>query len=314
MDKENLTLLGDVHLGKKFNTGVPKHRLGEREEMVWKDFENSVLNCKTKIHIQVGDLFDSFIVPPEVVLRAAEVYKQAPKGITYVVLRGNHDASRDTNKKSSFDIFCELVSECSNVKVVKDEPCTLGEYAFIPWHPFISSQEQSLDLKGKYEAVFGHFDLESFGGSDHNLLPYDELRTLTSTVVTGHIHTPSDSIRNGLRVVVTGSMQPYSHGEDPEGKLYVTVTIDEVLKVPEEFINKNVRLLVKPGDEVPELDCLSLILKNSETAEDTEEGDIEVEFEDFDMDRLFNVCLKDNNVTQEVSEKILAKFKELRNA
>src|SRR5687768_4374292 len=91
-----VTVLGDVHLDKKFRTGVPIHRLGEREEMVWKQFEESIANCSTAGHCQVGDIFDQMCVSESTVLRAANIYKYYAKlnpHKKYVIYRGNHDAS-----------------------------------------------------------------------------------------------------------------------------------------------------------------------------------------------------------------------------
>jgi DNA repair exonuclease SbcCD nuclease subunit len=315
----NYTTLGDVHLGRKFVTGVPKHRLGEREQSVWTDFIESVLGCITPLHIQVGDLFDAFIVPPEVVLKAAEIYKSAPKNITYIVYRGNHDASRDADKKSSFDLFCELMLDTPNVMVVKESPERLGEYGFIPWHPFRSAQEQAELLKTrlapdeKLSAVFGHFDIESFGGSEFNVLPAASLGSYTGGVVTGHIHTPSTFQMGELEVVVTGSMQPYSHGEDKGETLYVTRTLEQVMADTSAFKNLNLRIILPEGQDVPEdIDCLSLIVKKENSSSNPEE--IEVEFEDFNMGTLFSNCLREQGVIGGVAEKVLAKFAELKNA
>lgn len=314
------TTLGDVHLGRKFVTGVPKHRLGEREESVWTDFTKSVLGCTTPLHVQVGDLFDAFIVPPEVVLRAADIYKSAPDNIKYIVYRGNHDASRDTDKKSSFDLFCELMKSTSNVFVVKEDPMiTHNGYGFIPWHPFRSAKEQAELLKAKLapdeklDTVFGHFDLESFGGSEFNVLPAATLGSYTGRVVTGHIHTPSTTRIGTLEVVVTGSMQPYSHGEDKEEKFYVTRKCAEVVKDPTAYKHLNLRVIMGPEDELPEdIDCLSLILKRETTQLVPEE--IEVEFEDFNISTLLANCLAEQGVVGDVAQKVSAKFAELKNA
>lgn len=311
--RDDLTILGDVHLGKKFVTGVPKHRVGEREVSVWKDFENSVINCTTKYHVQVGDLFEAFIVPPEVVLRAYEAYAVGNPNTLYFVLRGNHDASRDTNKASSFDLFTQMCEHLGNVIVIKDEVVQYSPFAFIPWHPFNSAAEQAKQLAGKqYEIVFGHFDLESFGGSDHNLIPTKELVGVTPRIVTGHIHTPKVFEQDGIEVVVTGSMQPYSHGEDPEHKLYVSLTLDELKG--QDLSNMNVRILLKEGEEMPEIDCLSLTFKKIDQEEPDDVGDIEVEFEDFNIENLFTSCLKDNQVGGSIADQINAKFRELKNA
>lgn len=316
MNLENVTILGDVHLGRRFTTGVPIHRLGEREEAVWNQFTLSVHKCETPLHVQVGDLFDAFVVDPTTVLRAAEVYLSAPRNITYVILRGNHDASRDADKRSSFDLFEAIVSGTNNVFVVKDNPQHIGGYGFIPWHPFRSAADQAeilCQLGTHFEAVFGHWDTQSFGGSEHNLIPLKQLKPVTPHIVTGHIHMPQQYEQDGVLITVTGSMQPYSHAEDPTGEWYVTVTREQFENLDTDYRYKNVRVVLDPNDNepLPDRDCLSLTLKRGE-AQAVES--IEVDFAEFDLNKLFRSSLEENGVSGEVMDQVLAKLQELRNA
>ena len=294
---------------------------------MWDDFSESLMACSSGTHIQVGDLFDSFIVPPEVVLQAVKFYKLAAEAnpeTLYVVYRGNHDASRDAQKSSSFDLFQALLKGQDRIWVCTDV-CVIGacsekenyKIGIIPWHPFKSAAELVQELADNgtdYRAVFGHFDEKSYGGSEFNVIPYEVLSKFTDHVVTGHIHTANDYTGpGGMRVTITGSMQPYSHGEDPNGEFYVTIPLADLINNPNGFKDKNIRVLVKPGDEVPEVDCLSMVLKNVEVADEETEGDIEVELGDFDIDKIFSNCLGENGVGSSVAEKIQNKFKELRN-
>lgn len=321
---KDVTILGDVHLGKKFVTGVPIHRLGDREKMVWEDFKKSILECDTKYHVQCGDLFDSFTVSNTLVLEVAEQYEVAAsfnEDTTYFILRGNHDASREASKKSSFDVLKKLLKETPNVVFVDNE-IRMGlvedSLAFLPWHPFKSSSELADELvefhngwgNGKLRAVFCHCDIETFGTqSDFNLIPTKILSQITDHIITGHIHLPQETKIDNVFVTVTGSMQPYSHSEDKEGKYYVTCTRDEV---PEDCTNLNVRILLSPDDNdpLPDLDCLSLVTKRQVEGE---KEAIEVNFDAFDMTSLFKASLEENNVSQTVTDKVQAKLKELRN-
>jgi hypothetical protein len=116
-----------------------------------------------------------------------------------------------------------------------------------------------------------------------------------------------------LEVVVTGSMQPYSHGEDKGETLYVTRTLEQVMADTSAFKNLNLRIILPEGQDVPEdIDCLSLIVKKENSSSNPEE--IEVEFEDFNMGTLFSNCLREQGVIGGVAEKVLAKFAELKNA
>src|SRR5277367_6305370 len=117
------TVLGDGHLGKQFIHNVPLHRRGDHERIVWAKFEESLDPQGAEVHTNLGDLFDRPVVPYAIVWRAAQLYidtaRRYPQTI-FVVLRGNHDASRDLEAISAFDIFAGLVAGHSNIVVVKD--------------------------------------------------------------------------------------------------------------------------------------------------------------------------------------------------
>ncbi len=321
------TILGDVHLGKKFVTGVPLNRRGDREAMVWEQFMRSLMNCETDYHIQTGDLFNQFAVTEALLLATANAYVTAvtknPK-TQYILYRGNHDASRDTSLVASFDILAELLGPIPNVTVLR-EVTVIDDIGFIPWHPFKSANELAIELNhmvldegghgAPLDCVFGHFDVESFGGSEFNLVPTKLLASVTKTIYTGHIHLPTEFERDGVKVVVVGSMQPYAHGEDPTTDWYETVSFEVVDQIisPEVFKNKNLRVIVKPGQIPPEIDCLSLLTKPWKEKIDQEENDMDVEFQEFDMHKLFTGCLTEAKVGQTISDKIMLKFEELRN-
>lgn len=317
----DVTFLGDVHLGKRFHTGVPLHRRGEREKMVWNHFQKSLVEPGAGLHIQVGDLFDTFNVEEKVVLDAAEAYiaaANANPGTSYVLIRGNHDASRDFNKRSSFDVFKAIIGDRPRIKVLT-EPTQLFGIGFLPWHPFKSSTELAQDLIKsvgpgvKFSAVVCHCDVDSFGGDDFNLVPTQTLASYTSKIITGHIHKATTFKRDGVEVVVTGSMVPYSHAEDDSGLYYQTLTLEQALAAdPASLKNINVRVRLKEGEQLPDLDCLSLIPQKI-TADAEEKLDIEVDFDEFDMVTLFQNALAANEVGQSVREKIMAKFMEIRN-
>ncbi len=329
MSNPLFTTLGDVHLGHQFVTGVPLHRRGDREKMVWDDFVESLENCQKPYHIQVGDLFHTFAVPEALLLNVANAYKNAAEinpEVEYILYRGNHDASRDTEKSASFDVLADLLNGIKNILVLREVTTVRFSdgnlYGFLPWHPFKSAEELAVELiedrQGqRFAAVFGHFETESFGGHDFNLIPTKTLSTVTDTVYTGHIHTPGEFERDGVTVFVVGSMQPYSHGEDPTGEWYKTIPFDAFAIAPEgEFEDINLRVIVKPG-EVPVItdNVLSLVTKPFvEVIEGDEQPDnLEVKFEEFNMHSLFISCLTNANVRPTIAEKIQSKFEELKN-
>lgn len=309
-------VLGDVHLGKKFVTGVPIEKRGRREGSVWADFEASLLETKARYHVQVGDLFDALTVPNAVVLRAAKAYRHAAHcnpNTKYFVYAGNHDASRTDYIKSSFDVFAKLVNEVPNIHAMTNVVAMDG-LAFIPWHPFISAADLATKIlaDGKYDVVFGHWDCTSFGGDDHNLIPLEQLAGKTNLVVTGHEHNAREFDHGDIHVVVTGSMQPYSHAEDPDSEIYVTLTLDELTeRQDEDFSNRNVRVVLKEGEVIPaDIDALSVSCKT--VTEENKEIDIDVDFDAFDLGDLLNTSLTEIGVTDQYRTKINEKFGELK--
>lgn len=286
-----LEYLGDPHLGKRFDTGVPLHRRGDREYMQREKFITSLMNTKADVHINLGDLFDKFIVPPEVVLFAAGAYLEAASknpNTLYVILRGNHDVSRNTDKASSWDIFCALVSRHPNVVAVDRTPWVYENLLFIPYDPFNYNHLEEYIAEG-VDTAFGHFDVVDFGG--HNVAPTELLaRNGIKTLINGHDHLAREFDRHGVRVIVTGSMEPYTHAEDPSGQLYVTVTLAELAEL--DVQNKNVRVLLKPGETLPEdLDCLSLVAKR--VSDDQEDRTVDTsEFDTLDLKDMLAITLE----------------------
>lgn len=300
--------IGDVHLGKKFETGVPLHRRGDRERMVFEQFLQE-LQVECDLNVQVGDLFDKFYVPYTVVWQAAQAYIQAAKsGRTYIVMRGNHDASRDVDRVSAFQIFKGLV-EPHGVIVVSDEPVRYFEYAFIPWHPFATAEEQVTHfehiLRGAKIAV-GHWDVVM---GDTNRLPAEALLELgIERAITGHDHLARELKIADLPVTVTGSMQPYSHSEDPDGKLYVTRTLADL----DDVTNKCVRLLLGPDEVLDEMpDCLQLQIRRG-ASNDVDLGD--VDFEEFDLHALYSQAANEVGLDKAFAGRVLTKLEEARAA
>ena len=319
--------LGDPHLGKTFTNGVPLHRRGERESSQWEDFRENIENVDgIDVHVCMGDLFDKYLVAPEVILGAAAAYQKATvnnPNTEFVILRGNHDASKDAERRSSFDLFKHIVGNLENVQVI-DEPDVheFGEttFGFVPWDPFTPATELVARIESECDAIFGHWDIDSFGQDDNpNLIPLQELTERTDLVLTGHVHTPETRYaKDGtwvksaeaadLTVHVTGSMQPYTHGEDPDGERYVTLTLDELAQ-RDDLQDKCVRVKLKPGEELPEdIDCLQLTVKQ----ETEEEQDLEVEMEAFDFQKLFKEAFDTRGVRDEVRTEVWDSYQELR--
>lgn len=320
LDRVKVEVLGDPHLGKRFNAGVPLTRRGEREQMVIKDFQDSVMNTRADLHVCMGDLFDSFTVDDTTIVTASVAYKAAAdlnKDTQYFIIMGNHDMSRDKERMSSFRVFKETVDGIPNIHVV-DEPCDYSintqHLGFFPYDPFRTSAEVMKKYSSsKFNAIFGHWDLDSFGEDPHNMFPVEQIKKITDQAFTGHVHLPDIRNYDNLELVVVGSMQPYSHSEDPEHQLYVSLTLDMLKNTdPKLLKDKCVRLILAPGEEAPEgLDALQYITKKLDALED--DDDLDVVLEDFDFRIIINNELMQQGVTDStVLGAVMGEFDRLR--
>lgn len=314
--------LGDPHLGKRFIEHVPLHRRGERENSQWTDFSNSLFSVKkskANMHVCMGDLFNAFDVPNSVITRAADLYTDAAEenpSCLFVVDRGNHDASRDTSLVSAFEIFRRITWRVKNLIVLGDEPQVINRCLVVPWHPFKTAQEmvkpflKPKSKQGSYLAAFGHWDVRSYGQENTNLIPLVELSQLTTVAYTGHVHTP-ETIRSligstSFTTHVVGSMQPYAHGEDPTGKRYVTLTLTQLEDMsPVDLKNKCVQLLLAPGEEAPQVECLQLTVKRIGAGD----ADLNVQLKPFDLRELFDEACDETGVNATVREEAWEKMK-----
>jgi DNA repair exonuclease SbcCD nuclease subunit len=305
----NMKILGDPHLGREFRNSVPLHRRGERERLIREHFVRELDPQGSGLHVCMGDLFDQPVVSLDTIWFAASSYITASldhPNTTFVVIRGNHDDSRDLGQVSAFDIFKGLVASRPNIFVVDDKPLQLGAgTVFFGWCPDKSAEElvASASISGATTA-FGHWDVD-LRSAPHNLIPTKALAEKGITkIYTGHIHLPTTFTRDGIDVVVTGSMQPYAHGEDATGEWYVTLTREELDATdPATLKDKCVRVLLKAGETTDvQLDCLQL--KYERVEEVVDDGGVEVTMDGFDLGKTFAEVFQQFTLVDNVKEKI----------
>jgi len=340
-------LIGDPHFGRKFLNGVALHRRGEREQMQAWQFNDLMINItnadgiKAKAVVMMGDLFDQFKVDNNTLLTVYDLIAKAAwthEDVTFFMIQGNHDVTRDTESTSSFDVLERMLIHRPNVVFIK-EPTqyTINGDAgrpsdlllLFPYDAFSTSNELALGeidlLFGrKVSAAFGHWDVEDFGGNNANLIPAAVLAPYCDYIFTGHVHTPKLWVlkKDGsqypqisephVTVVVVGSMQPYSHGEDPNNNLYVTLPLETItqrlLKDPTEFHHKCVRVLLKKGEEIPtDLDVMQISFKY---VDEDEKEENEVKMEIFSFRELFMSCMTENEISEETAESVWSKYQE----
>ncbi|KQS84331.1 hypothetical protein ASG58_21410 [Rhizobium sp. Leaf383] len=238
----------------------------------------------------------------DLILNTADVYRTAALAnphTRFFVLKGNHDWTRDLERRSAFDVFAALVADAPNIVIVT-RPVIENGLVFYPWHPLWDAKETLSKITDKI--LFGHFDVE-FG--EHNMVP-TELGF--ERIFTGHDHKARRLKRHGTEVIVVGSMQPYAHGEEADDSLYVTLRPEEV-PAAGDLRNKCVRIL---GQFDGDIDCLQITYKQEKTADD---GSIEqVTLGDFDMERLFGEAFAEAGVSAERTQIVLGQYQAKRTA
>lgn len=324
-------LLGDPHRGRPFRNGVPLHRLGDREKMQRAELQASLANVEgVAAHICMGDLFDKAKVDNRVVLETAQDYLAAVRKhhdhvmdrplVDYICLTGNHDEMRDRDFVSSFRLFTEIVQ--NEMLVVRSIPLQRyygdnGEafLVFIPWHPMKTAAEmveEHVELIRGADAVFGHWDVDRRLEGTDNYIPAERFVELgVKLAVTGHDHVAREMELSGLKVIVTGSMQPYSHSEDPESRLYVTETVAEVLQTlnivgADAYKDMCLRVIGDWDDEIP--NCLQFKAVPEGSAE-ADEALAQVQIAEFSMNDLWTQAF--DGVDEEVAAALRARFAEI---
>ncbi|WP_353640765.1 metallophosphoesterase [Mesorhizobium sp. WSM2239] len=305
-------ILGDPHLGRAFVRGVSLEKRGLREKMVMDDFQARLAGSGVyDVFVCMGDLFDKWAVPFGIIWKAAFTYLTTARDnpdTTYVVIAGNHDISRDLEKKGALDLFELIVSSQENIYVVRHNDPVLRKdidgnmVGFFPFHPSKPADELvTFDL----DIAFGHWD--TIFGHD-NMVPTEKLAMMgCKTAYTGHVHLPDSFKRDGVEVIQVGSMQPYAHGED-NGEMYFTLHLNELMGKDLRF--RCVRVLLAPGEILDQdVDCLQLTVKREGTSDEETE---EVSMGDFDLMALFAQAFNEAGVPDEVRQKITDRFEEAR--
>lgn len=308
-----ILFIGDTHIGKRFRTGVPLNRLGEREELIYQLFREQLYDSNPDIRyvVHLGDLFDRPVVSYDDLYRTYNLIKIASEAYPerrYIFIEGNHDMSRNTEVITAFDVLSEMFLGTEKVTFVKNTPYrfvggSLGD-DFLLCIPY--SYNNQLLEEGLWDShvlehhvkniiLCGHFD-EPF--------PVDKF-SQCKKVVTGHIHTPK---MVGDNIYVVGSIIPMNFAEDPNGNLYQTVTLEQLTSVdPSVWEDKCVRVILKDNETLPEnFNCMQLISISADE-EDRPISLEELEFEvtGINTDWMLKKALEDTGLYDEVYQKYL---------
>jgi predicted phosphodiesterase len=308
-------LIGDPHITRKFDFGVPLARKGERERSLFVDLNERLNSGDEPMVIMVGDLLEKPLCSLqdlysilEMILKSA--YSQPYR--TFVMMAGNHDISAQKETKGGFDILNLFNGLVKNLIVVM-KPTVINKVALFPWEWDRTALEQLEDVRGlKFRYAVGHWDLVKYDEmyADH-MCPALELTKMgAEEIFSGHWHIPGRYVIEGIAVTCTGSMQPMSHAEDPNGKLYVTLSLEEYLETnPEILKNKYVRVLAEKGEEVTQLpDCLGFKVQRVSKIQSMDDHEPQVSFEGFKVSDVVKRNLAEHNVPEDIATEIKGKL------
>lgn len=313
--------IGDPHLGKKFSN-VQLHRVGEREAHQLLTFRQQLNDKECDIIVMVGDLFDTYNVSNSVLLSAYNEIKFALEqnpNTQYVFLYGNHDISRNDEVIPSIEVLRNLLAEEKNLFVVRDTARMLHLKGITilgcPYSYHLSAHDSVLPFAEqgiKVDLAVGHWDTVVMSG-EHNLIPLHLLKNMTKLVVTGHEHGTGTNKHEDVYVYKTGSMLPYSHGEDEEGLFYVTRTLEQLreeLEVnPRAYYYKHVRVILFEGEELPsDIDCLAITSKKANEEEIEDDGRVEAQFGEFSFKEIFFSTMEENAVSEDTAKEYWDKY------
>ena len=304
--RSDFRLIGDPHITRKFEFGVPLPRKGEREASLFADFKNRLYQGDERIVIMVGDLFERPICSLKDLFNTANIILDAAQSQPqrlFFMMCGNHDISPQRDNPGAFDILKLFDGMLHNLFIV-NKPMVYEKIAFLPWEWERISEEQLDDLEGEsFDVAVGHWDLVSYDEhhTDH-LCPAEKLVQMgAESLYSGHWHIAGDYKVEGHTVHCTGSMQPMTHAEDPESKLYVTMSLEDYEKAdPETLKDKYVRVVAPEGAEVDSLEnCLGFKVQRAAT-ESGEEDRYDVEIGEFKVSDIIENNLKKHEVPAEV--------------
>lgn len=260
--EDHIKLIGDPHLGKRFEVGVPAGRRGDREKQQRRKFVDALRTNDVKMIVMVGDLFDHPYVSYTVLFETIYVIKRIAwdrPNVQFVMMAGNHDQPQNLSSIGAWDIFdIALADRLPNLHVVRS-PRVIDKVAFFPWQWGRPAAEQVEDIKEPFDVAIGHWDLASYGGDDSHLAPL-ALFPAHVRAYSGHYHTPGSYVISGRTLEGTGSLEPYSHSEDPNEQIYVTLSLEALRNKPEQWaMDKCLRVILQPGEELPVIDCFSIV-------------------------------------------------------
>jgi DNA repair exonuclease SbcCD nuclease subunit len=186
-----LTVINDLHIGTNRSAGTTPASAYALRNYILSEYANLLPDTDVLIN---GDLFDTFAIPTEDLLKAYMITcSWLGKGFKLWLSIGNHDLSKDSSKLSSFHLFSKLLANRFPEQVfMVDKPIEF-EYGYIIPHVLNQDLLDAELLKvPKCATLFLHCNYENNFAtqSDHSLnITKDQVDALqVDEVVIAHEH------------------------------------------------------------------------------------------------------------------------------
>lgn len=300
------TLIGDVHIGRKFKSkDIPLDVKGLREQVLLAQFKRKIVEAINSYKqdpnhsgvIILGDLFDSFCVGYDDLINAYNILKLLiDNEVPCDIIAGNHDISKDKERISALEIL-RMMTLGSSLNYVIEKPLVYQEGKEI-LVPYMTDEDLRRNLIirtywGQGFTIIGHFEEASF--------PW--LKQGFSKVFSGHIHLP----RVEDNLVVVGSIMPLTFAEDATNTFMKTCTLEEYEQdlAMGVSMGRCYRLKLKDGEELPANPKCLQMSKYVEKKEKIENAELNVDFEPFDIEKLMHEALDNLGLFDEMYNQYL---------
>lgn len=316
IDGYDVLNIGDPHLGKKWNNAFPDKREFITEHH-WSIFTALMLTSTPHYKVIMGDIFDKSNVEENVLLRTYDILKNS-KGKIYI-LEGNHDSSKTSFEKTSFDVLEELCQGLENVHIIRGvETTNIGNtsVSFIGWqYQNTIAQQIEKYLPCTSEIIYTHLDFETFSDNKSNVIPFHLFSKCVKMVINGHEHLPKRCTVNGIDYVGTGSMLPFDRSQqdltdvDTCSDLFFTVK-DYPSARSIDWANRFVYYHTDDVTNIPEFEgALGVIIKKM-SADELETGVI-LEIDEISIPVLLNKAADITGLDQVAVRQLIEEFAEV---
>lgn len=204
-----MIVINDVHVAANRMAGTTPASAAALKQFTLNNLHNFLDEVNEDLLI-AGDLFDSFNVPNTDLLATYRIFDHwLRKGFQLFAMRGNHDASKDSSKLSSFDLLGELLRGRATFI---NKPVLIGNTYCLPH----ALNQDEFDMwianvpECKFCVIHANYDNHFATQSDHSLnVSKEQAQNMKAgTVVFAHEHAARTMLAG--KVFVLGVQWPTS--------------------------------------------------------------------------------------------------------